>query len=205
MPKRAKGRANLGLGFRVHSGWAAVVTLTGPASSPTVVDRRRIEVADPAIRGSVQPFHTVARLDLEAAEAFIQRCAASTSALALQSIRRLVDDICQPDYHVIGSCILVGSGRPLGALESILASHALIHTAEGEFFRDAIRRANVACGLPVTDIREREILTCGVAELGLPLEAIQSQMLELGRTMGPPWRQDQKLATLAGWLVLARA
>jgi len=203
MPKKAKSRAAVGIGFRVHSGWAAVVTVRGPASSPTVVDRRRIELADPATTGSVQPFHAVVGLSLVAAEQFIKRCAASTDALALQSIRRLINDLCQPDCQAIGSCILVGSGRPLGTLQSTLASHALIHTAEGEFFRDAIRRANVACGLPVTDIREREILSCAVAELGLPLEIIQNRMLELGRTIGSPWRQDEKLATLAGWLVLA--
>jgi hypothetical protein len=72
MPKRAKSRASVGLGFRVHSGWAAVVAVTGPASSPTVVDRRGIELAEPAIRGSLQPFHEVAELNLVAAEEFIK-------------------------------------------------------------------------------------------------------------------------------------
>jgi hypothetical protein len=27
----------------------------------------------------------------------------------------------------------------------------------------------------------------------------------MGRSLGPPWRQDEKLATLAAWLVLAQA
>ena len=81
----------------------------------------------------------------------------------------------------------------------------MIHTAEGEFFRASIRRANETCGLPVTDTKEREVLNRGVVELGLPLEEIQSRMLELGRPIGPPWRQDEKLATLAGWLILAAA
>ena len=81
----------------------------------------------------------------------------------------------------------------------------MIHTAEGEFFRAAIKRANETCALPVTGIKEREILNRGVAELGLPVEEIQGRMLELGRPIGPPWRQDEKLATLAGWLILAAA
>lgn len=172
MPKRAKSRVSVGLGFRVHSGWAAVVAVTGPASSPTVVDLRRIELADPAIRGSLQPFHAVAGLNLVAADEFIKRRADSTSVLALESLRRLINDLCQPGYQAIGSCIIVGSGRPLRTLESMLASHAMIHTAEGEFFREAIRRANETCGLPVTGIKEREILSRGAAELGLPLERI---------------------------------
>src|SRR5271169_7193281 len=194
MPKNAMSRASVGLGFRVHSGWAAVVAVTGPASSPTVVNRRGIELADPAIRGSLQPFHAVAELNLVAAEEFIKRREDSTNALALQSLRRLINDLSQAGYYAIGSCMLVGSGRPLGTLESILASHAMIHTAEGEFFREAIRRANEACGLPVIGIREREILSRGAAELALPVERIPRRLLELGRTIGPPWRQDEKLA-----------
>ncbi len=204
MPKKTTTLASVGLGFRVHSGWAAVVAVKGPVSSPAVVDRRRIELADPAIRGSLQPFHAAA-LDPAAAEELIKQRADSTNALALQSLRQLIDDLCQLGYQAIGSCILVGSGRPLGTLESTLASHAMIHTAEGEFFRAAIKRANETCALPVTGIKEREILNRGVAELGLPLEEIQGRMLELGRPIGPPWRQDEKLATLAGWLILAAA
>jgi len=203
MPKKTKSLASVGLGFRVHSGWAAVVTVKGPASSPAVVDRRRIELADPAIRGSLQPFHAAAELNPAAAKELIKQRADSTNALALQSLRELIDDLCQLGYRAIGSCILASSGRPLGTLESILASHAMIHTAEGEFFRAAIRSANETCGLPVTGIKEREILNRGVAELGLHLKEIQGRMLELGRPIGPPWRQDEKLATLAGWLILA--
>ena len=81
----------------------------------------------------------------------------------------------------------------------------MIHTAEGEFFREAIRHASEACGLPVIRMKEREILSSGAAELGLRPEELQRRMLELGQPMGPPWRQDEKLATLAGWLILARA
>src|SRR5690349_24426363 len=88
MPKKTTNLASVGLGFRVHSGWAAVVAVKGPASSPAVVDRRRIELADPAIRGSLQPFHAAAELDPAAAEELIKQRADSTNALALQSLRR---------------------------------------------------------------------------------------------------------------------
>ena len=49
--------SHVAVGFRAHSGWAAVVSLAGPPASPTVVDRRRIELADAAIEGSKQPYH----------------------------------------------------------------------------------------------------------------------------------------------------
>lgn len=205
MPGKRKSLAIVGLGFRVHSGWAAVVAVKGPASSPSVVDRRRVKLADPAINGSLQPFHAAAELNLSAAEQLIKKLGGCTNALALQSLRQLIDDLLQQDYQAAGSCIIMPSGRSLGTFESVLASHAMIHAAEGEFFREAIRHASEDCGLPVTGIREREIHSVGAAELGLPAETIQHQLLELGRSIGPPWRQDEKLATLAGWLTLSRA
>ena len=94
MPKKTKSLARVWLGFRVHSGWAAVVAVRGPVSSPAVVDRRRIELADPAIIGSLQPFHAAAELDPVAAEELIKQRADSTNALALQSLRQLIDDLC---------------------------------------------------------------------------------------------------------------
>jgi hypothetical protein len=150
MPVRRKRLANVGLGFRVHSGWAVVVAVKGPAISPAVVDRRRMELADPAIKVSLQPFHAAAELSLAAAEQLIKKQADSTDALGLRSLQQLMNDLYQQGYQAAGSCILMASGRPLGALESILSSHAMIHAAEGEFFREAIKRASEACGLPVT-------------------------------------------------------
>ena len=62
------------------------------------------------------------------------------------------------------------------AVDPIVFNSASRKLEVGEFFRAAIRRANETSGLPVTDIKEREILNRGVAELGLPLEQIQGRM-----------------------------
>ena len=62
------------IGLRAHSGWAALVALAGPAATPEVVARRRIEIADPGIRGSKQPFHAAEPLEFPDAKAYIQRC-----------------------------------------------------------------------------------------------------------------------------------
>ncbi len=62
------------LGFRAHSGWAAVVAVSGSPGRPVVLERRRIETADTAIPGSKQPFHAAERLGVERAEALIRQC-----------------------------------------------------------------------------------------------------------------------------------
>jgi hypothetical protein len=61
----------------------------------------------------------------------------------------------------VRTVILAASGRPLPPLESVLASHALIHTADGEHFREALAAASDGHRLPVTRIREKELLDAG--------------------------------------------
>jgi hypothetical protein len=96
--------------------------------------------------------------------------------------------------------MLLSSGRPGGSLESILASHAAIHTAEGDFFRDAIVSAAAACKLPCRKIREKELHA--LAEATFQMD-VGLQTDEMRKMLGAPWTQDQKLAAIAGWIALA--
>jgi len=105
----------------------------------------------------------------------------------------------------VGSALLLASGRPQPKLEAILASHALIHAADGEHFRVALREASQSCGLAVTEIREAELLERAQRVLEQPAARLQATVTSLGRALGPPWTQDQKMAALAAWVVLARA
>ncbi len=94
------------------------------------------------------------------------------------------------------------SGRPLPAREKILASHALIHAADGELFRDAILHASGRCGLRDFRIKEKELLDrAGLAFRSKPNELMR-RVTELGRSFGAPWSQDEKFATLVAWMAL---
>ncbi len=204
MRKKAAHSDIATLGFRVHSGWAAAVALNGDLRAPIVLDRRRIELADSTLPGSVQPFHAAKTLHPKAAEELILRCRESTDSLAEAGLREMLDDLRRMNVRVVGGSILLASGRSTGSLESILTSHALIHTAEGEFFRDSLRRTMEKCSIPVSGIKERGLLNQASSELALPPEEIPLRAAEMGRPLGPPWREDEKLATIAAWLVLAR-
>ncbi len=194
-----------GVGFRTHSGWAALVAVAGQRRSPTVIDRRRIELADPGIPDSTQPYHAAEGLDLKEAEELVRRCADAARRLARRALRAAIDDLRERGHDVVGCGLLLGAGRPATTLAATLASHALIHTAEGELFRDALTHASEHCGLPITRVRERELYACGATELGIPVDELQRHLTELGRPIGPPWRQDEKHAALVGWLALAAA
>lgn len=167
------------------------MSVCGKPGSVQVLDRRRIVIADTKVPGTKQPYHFAERLELGAAEKHIAGCAAVSERLAVAAIREAVNEL--KGYEISGAAILLASGRALPSLPNILASHALIHTAEGEFFRQIIRQGCASLGIAVTGIRERE-LDDGV-ELRL-------EIANLGKIVGPPWTQDQKAAALAAVMVL---
>jgi hypothetical protein len=79
----------------------------------------------------------------------------------------------------------------------------MLHTAEGEFYRSALDGASRHLGLKVVGTREKSAIELGSTMVGMTAGQLQRQLSELGRLVGPPWRQDEKLATLAAWLALA--
>jgi hypothetical protein len=194
------------LGLRSHSGWAALVAVAGPPAPPDphVVLRRRIELADAAIEGSKQPYHEAEGKKPKEAERIVGRCTDSSRRLAREALWAALDELRRRQHDVIGCGLLLASGRPLPSnLHAILASHAFIHAAEGEMFRDVLIRASEHFSLPVTGVRERDVLAHAAAATGRPASELQRRVAEMGRALGPPWRQDEKLATLVAWVALA--
>jgi hypothetical protein len=118
-------------------------------------------------------------------------------------MRAVLKELSGKGYRASGCGLQMGSGRPLPPLAEILASHPLLHTAEGEFYRNAILDASDHCGLRTTRVREREAYEQAAALLRLSPTELQHRLDEMGKPIGPPWRQDEKLAALAAWLVLA--
>jgi len=197
--------ASVALGLRAHSGWAALVVVAGTPRSPRVIDRRIIKIADPQIPGSKQPYHAAESLPLAKAEEYLNRCINRTRHLAQESVREVVDDLRKRGHDLVGCGILTAADRPLPGLAEILASHPLLHTAEGELYRNALIEASEECGLPVRRVPERELFSLAVAELHMSAEKLRNRVTELGQSIGPPWTQDEKYAALLAWMLLATA
>jgi hypothetical protein len=198
-----KRKASLAaIGFRAHSGWAALVVVGGDTDAPSVIDRRRIELADPAVPGFPQPYHAAEGLQLKQAEKLIGKCVDAARRLAMAGLGEVIDELVRQGYKTVGCGLLLSSGRLPGTLAPILASHALIHAAEGELFREALTHASRYFKLPVTAVRERELFDHSAAALHVPAGELRNRIAEMGRSIGPPWRQDEKLAALVGWLAL---
>lgn len=193
------------LGFRSHSGWTAMVAVGGAAAAPAVLLRRRVELVDGAIRGAAQPFHAAAKMALPDAEAFLRNCAETAGAMARSALQAVLAELADQGHQTVACGLLLGSGRPTGELAAVLASHAAIHTAEGVFFRDALKQAAESLGLTVAGIRERDVWSEGAASLGIPVTELHQRISALGKSLGPPWRQDEKFSTVAAWAALASA
>jgi hypothetical protein len=82
---------NAALGFRVKSGWAAVVLLTGSAGSPQVRDSRPLDLSDPRLAETRQPYHAaMGKLEMDAR--IVTRCVRVVRYVARQSIAALIAD-----------------------------------------------------------------------------------------------------------------
>jgi hypothetical protein len=193
--------AEVTIGFRAHTGWAVAVALAGPPAAPVVVDRRRLDLTDPEVPR--QAFHAAADLDAGAAEALVERATRTAETLAEQAVRGLVGELRSAGHQVAGAGIVLGGGRRLGTLAQVLASHAAMHAAEGELYREVLVHAAAACGLLVTGVPERDLHDRATVALGVPAPDLRRRVTELGRACGPPWAQDQKSAALVAWLPLA--
>ena len=191
------------IGFRVHSGWAAAVAVCVDKGAPVVLARQRVHLVETFTYEFRQPYHTAEKMLLAQAREFISRMQAEARRLAYRAIRELASRTREQGMKLTRCGLLLASGRPLPELEKILASHTLIHTADGEHFREAVLHASARCGLRDFRIKERDLLKHAEEALRLKGAALMRRITELGRPLGTPWSQDEKFATIAAWLALA--
>lgn len=193
------------LGIAAHSGWAAAVLLAGTPASPRAVLRERLELADEALPGSRQPYHALEELPLPEAQRRLAAFRASAAQLAGRSLRALIQRARAAGVIPQAAGILDSAGRSGASLAAVLASHALIHTADGNHFREVLAQSCEELGLTVARVGQRELTARASATLGRSPEELMATVRELGRGMGSPWGVDQKSAALLAWLLLGAA
>jgi hypothetical protein len=189
------------LGFRPHTGWATAVALGGDLRSPEVLDRRRLDLSDPVLPR--QAFHTASELSPEGARELVGQAEQAAGETAVLAVSGLLDELRARGHDIVAAGVPAESARIPTELERILASHAYLHAAEGRLFRQVLADAAGRCGLLVSRVPVRELTVDAEETLGLSHEALLAALADLGRPLGPPWRQDEKDATLAAWLALA--
>ena len=170
--------AAVALGVAPRSSSAVVVALTGPPDV-RLLARTHVDLVSDDL--PAQAYHAAATLPPAQAERLVQRWAeeAVTSAEAcfaeLMKDRRVV---------AVGIAAVV---RSVPALDVVLRSHPLLHLAEGQLSREAVAEAAAQVGLPVHYLDPK----------GRHDPAAVEQTVALGRTAGPPWRKEHRMAALA--------
>jgi hypothetical protein len=193
--------AKVGLGFRHHTGWAIAVAVTGGVESLEVLDRRRIELIDPSLIRFA--YHNVQDAPLDKAATSIAEVEASALACATREISALVSSLAADGHKVRGVGIAAKTAKLPDALEKILSSHALLHAAEGDLYREALAEGAAGCGLPVAGFPPKEIYADAAAELGTSDAALRDLLTRTGKAIGKPWTADHREAVLAAMLALA--
>jgi len=191
------------VGFRVHSGWAAFVALSLDGKQPKVLARGRPYLVETFAYKYRQPYHTAERMPVSEAQAFVSSVETEAKRLAARAFHSLQSDLQKRGYKLFRFALIRASARPLPAFDKILSSHALIHTADGELFREALVRAGEQRDMSRFDVRESELVDYACKILRIRTAALTSSLTALGKPLGPPWSQDEKFAALAAWLALA--
>jgi hypothetical protein len=190
------------LGFRVHSGWTALVAVSLEDGSPRVLLRQRPQLVKKFTYEFRQPYHSAEKISPAEGRSFISFMRAEARSLAFEAIRSAQTSLREEDCEVARCALLLASGRPLPALPRILASHALIHTADGELFREALLHASKRCGVETFTTKESGLVEMASRAVGLPSEVLARRVADLGGELGPPWAQDEKYSALVAWVSL---
>lgn len=179
----------IAVGFKAHSGWAALVAVGFTGGDVQVIDRRRIELVDPDDAGwAKQPYHAADELPPLEARRLVERAIKAAHRVAAREMRALVERSREAGHEITGCAVLVGSPMPDWTIDQIRSVHVRMHKAEGVMFPKAIAAAVADCGLRLIEIPEKE-MQADAGEL--------KTIARLGKSAGPPWGKDQKNAALA--------
>ena len=183
------------LGFRVKSGWATAVLIAKSAKAPTVIDSRVIELANPEVADSRQPYHAgfgTAQTDT----AKVTRLVHGIERFSRRTIAALLAEY-REQHRLRGAAVVVAS---LTDPATIANQHMRAHASEGRLFRTVLIDGLEHCGVTVRVVLEREIYELlGKALRRSPSQA-KTQVASLGEAVGR-WRAEQKVAAAAAWLI----
>ena len=189
------------LGLRVKSGWAAVVLLVDRAHSPQLCDVNRVELCDPRLPETRQPYHAGTG-ELETDSTTLNRRERVVRCVSQQSVTTLLNGYRQKGFRVRHAALVVGSQIDPA---NIANPHIRAHALEGRLFRLAVEQALQDQEIRADVLLERDAYACVAARLKQSTDDVKRAIQNLGRSAaahGTPWRAEQKLAAVAALFAL---
>jgi hypothetical protein len=195
----AASKADVALGLRVKSGWATAVLLAGPVLSPQVLDQSTVELSDPAVPESRQPYHAGAGA-LETDEMKLSRRIQTVIHCTQASVNKLLQSYRTRGWNLHCAGLAVGSLVEPAAISN---PHIRAHALEGQLFRTVLQENLSALGLRSCLIVERRAYAEAAALLSLSEAELKRKVSQLRGERNEPWRAEQKMAALVAWVALA--
>jgi hypothetical protein len=189
------------LGFRVKSGWAAVVLLTDTAHSPQFSDVTRIELCDPRLpenATAISRGHGKIRNGFDK----LNQRERVVRSISQQALTTLLKGYRQKGFRIRRAALVVGSQIDPA---NIANPHIRAHALEGHLFRSAVEEALRDHEIRTEVLLERDAYPSAAARLKQSSDDVKRAIEDLGRSApakGGPWRAEQKLAALAALFVL---
>ena len=186
------------LGFRVKSGWAVAILMSGSVRSPQLCDSCAINLSDPRDVATRQPYHAaMGRLETNVSK--LKRRTQSIRRMTAKSVVDLLQRYIGKDYKIRAAGLVVGS---VIDPDSIANPHIRAHALEGRLFRMTLAAALQSRGIRCAIFTERDAYAIAAKSLGRSAVQIKRALLDFGDATSGPWRAEQKLAALAAWMSL---
>jgi len=191
---------DLALGLKPHTGWAIAVLAGGDAERPTVLHRERVELCPDHLPRA--PYHHAhfEELDLDATAPMVAEVEASVAEATAAVLAALA--AAAEGHGRLRAVGLVGHPNDVPPLEQVMASHMLLHVAEGELYRNALDEAARERGLVVAMVSPKRPVADAAFEVGLSEEQLERTLKGLRADLGAPWQADHRAATAAALAAL---
>ena len=183
----------IAVGFRVKSGYAIAVVLDGSRKAPRAIACRIVELSDPNVAETKQPYHDgFYKTEEDSREiarrvAIVKRCARKSMSTFLRD----VDAKC--------ASLVVGS---LIDPATVANPHIRAHAHEGRLFRTVLEEALAEHAIRCEVVVDKQLNARAATDLGRPASAVAKTVAEFGQTLGGRWRAEEKAAATAAWLAL---
>ncbi len=188
----------IGLGLRAQKGGAVAVAVAIEAGAPVIRYAGFVATAVDGDRLALEPYGVA----YERAQAGGDPAEAAAEGRKRQDVaarRHLEQLIAHLNAPVVAGLLINRAGwiSDLVAYSLEWAEH--VPVAEGLAVREALRFGLRQCGIAAVEYDEKTLIERAEAALGLSADAIEARLKALGSGL-KPWRKEQKLAALAGWL-----
>jgi hypothetical protein len=185
----------IAIGLRIKSGYAIAIVLTGSPEAPAIVARRIVELSDPNIVETKQPYH-----DGFGTEHEDPREVARRATIIDRCAKKSVAELLSEANGATRASLVVGS---LIDPDHVGNPHIRAHANEGKLFRTVVEEALRSHGIICDVIVEKHLAAKAAAQLRRRAGEINKMIARFGKTVGSPWRADEKAAATAAWMALS--